>query len=172
MKLIKRITAVLLTLLLAFSFVLPAFAAEPEDKEDTALLSSQADDFVDDPESSENDASDDTVLTTEKAIKVALTAAKARFAAEGISTDISKTADVTKVRYDKKTGTYHIIIRAKRIYKYECNVAVKTLLGTQLGLPEDSVYTEQGKVASFFSQGAEKFSYFFIRLFGKDGPKN
>lgn len=189
----KKIISLIMALLLASSFILPAFAAEDEfvadvlmatpDENTTPDVDEMPDsDLADTPDIAEDLIGEDDsaaaesegsskVLTTDRAIKVALTAAKSHFATKGISTEITKTSDVTKVKYDKKSGSYHIIIRAKRIYKYECDVVVKSFLGSELGLPENSVFTQQGKIGAFFSQGAEKFSYFFIRLFHNDGPK-
>ena len=110
------------------------------------------------------------LFNKDKAIKAALTAAKARFATEGVSLSVSSEAIVTKVRYDADKNSYSVTVRAQRIYKYECDISVRNVFGTELGMPENSQYTEQGKVRAFFGQLFEKAAYFFIGIFGKDEP--
>lgn len=161
MKSIKRITAVFLSLLTILASVFFVDAA----KENKPAGEEKAVEKVE-----ESVASVDRKFDKERAVTAALTAAKARFAVEKIDIDTISTATVTKLKYNKKDSSYSVTVRAKRIHKYECRLSVKNFLGAQIGLPEDSTYEKCGKVSSFFGQGFEKISYFFIRLFNMDEP--
>lgn len=187
MKITKKIVSLLLALTMLFAVSVTAFAAESDGNEAPDIIGElagavdgllgSASDVADSATGVVGDivdtltSSDKKQLTPEKASNVAMTAAKAKYAIEGISSDITKDAVVTKVKYDKSNGAYYIVIRADYIYKYECKVTVTSILGNELGVPEDSIFTEQGKVAGFCGQIFEQICYFFIRLVGMDAPK-
>lgn len=141
---IKKLTAVLLVILTVFSLMIPVFAA---------------------------DSSDDKKITTEKAIKIALAAAKAKYAIEGIPSDVTEKATVTKIKYNKGTSSYDVTVRADRVYKYTCTVSVKNFLGAELGVPENTNYIKKNAVSGFFGQLGERIAYFFIKLFRMDEAK-
>lgn len=169
MKKAKSLICIFIALLLTLTIFIPVFAVSEKDKStEVPAPAPQEEGSVSD--SAEKPAGK-LKVTTEKAKNIALTAAKSKYAIEGISADISDSADVTKLKYNKKSGSYAVTIRAKRIHKYTCEISVKQFLGAEIGMPENSEYVLQGKVSAFFGQGAEKFSYFFIKLFGQDGPK-
>lgn len=176
MKKTKSLISVFIALLLTLSICTPALAAS--DSKDTATES-----FVEaiaPTPQQENETSDtETVsasdqnlkVTAEKALNLALTAAKSKYAIEGVSGDVAAKAVVTKLKYNKKSGSFAVTIRADRVNKYTCDISVKKFFSAEIGMPENSEYVHQGKIAAFFCQGAEKFSYFFIRLFKQDGPR-
>lgn len=163
MKNIKKIIAVCLSLLTIFTsafFVGAAKKNKPAGVEKAVEKVEEG-----------NASADKKLFNKERALTAALTAAKARFAVEKIDTDTISVATVTKLKYNKKDSSFSVTVRAKRIHKYECRLSVKNFLGTEVGIPEDSTYKKQGKIPSFFGQGFEKISYFFIRLFNMDEVK-
>lgn len=141
MKKFKKFIAAFLALVFAISLAVPAFAA--------GLLTFD-----------KNDAE-----------KTALTAAKAKYAIEGVSTDTISTAKLTKMSYSKSDSTFKCTVRADRVHKYTCEIKVNKVLGAELALPDNTQYVEQNVVAAFFGQFFEGVAYFFIKLVGADGPK-
>ena len=166
MKITKKIISLSISALMLISFALPVCAEKKTDSVNDAPASEKVLSAAESEKSPENN--EDKKFTKEDAEKVALTAAKAKYATEGVSGDIAGEATVTKMKYNKDSGEYSVTVRAKRIYKFKCDVSVKNVLGMELGVPENTEFTEQGKIGAFFGQGFEKISWFFIRILGKD----
>lgn len=164
MKTMKKIISVFLSLLIISTVAFSAAAEKKEKKNPDNETQT-----VEEAEKSKD--TDSKKFTKEKAAAAALTAAKSRYASEGLDIDTISRAVVTKLKYSKKDSSFYVTVRAKRIYKYECQISVKNFLGAEIGLPEDSAYEKCGKLSSFFAQIFEKISYAFIRLFNMDEVK-
>ena len=175
---IKRFISLILSVILIFTISLPVFAAEEpvdvqaesDSKSTTSVLGSLADGFSD-ALGNALSASAGKKFDAEKAVNAALAAAKSRFGTEGVSSDIVTKAVVSKMKYSKSAGSFDVTVRAGFVHKYTCTLTVKTFLGAEIGMPDDSEYTRQGIIPAIIGFGFEKVSYFFIRLIGADGPK-
>lgn len=180
----KKVISIILCFLLISLTAIPAFAAEDgavllaapdsadaENDGETNVLEELAGAAQEALDSVTIDKEGGVKFTKEKAGTTALTSAKAKFAIEGVSADIAEKAVITKMKYNKKSNTYSVTVRANRVHKYVCTIKITNILGNELGMPDDSEYTKHNALSGFFGQGCEKFSYFFIRLFKGDGPK-
>lgn len=139
----KRLISAFLAVLMLFTLALPVFAKGETTASDS---SSAANDF---------DFAD--------AEKVSLTAAKSKMILEGLANDVASKAVVTKVSYDKDSGSYTAVVRTEYKYKYTCHISTNEILGKTIGFIADSDFSEQNIVRGFLGQAFEKLAYFFIK---------
>lgn len=192
MNSLKKFLAVFLSVLMIFMLSAPAYASEGSEgdsssaqtmepaessgknetkketeketvKETETKKESEAQTEPSTEESQEQSGSD---FSWEKAASIAVTAAKSKMILEGLTTEITDKAAVTRITYDKDAGTYKAVIRSQFKHKYICKIATSEVLGKTIGYLADSEYQEQNVVRGFFGWLFEKIAFFFIKLFG------
>lgn len=137
----KKILSFTLTILMLFTFMLPAFATEA-----ATDTKEEADKF--------------TYLDAERS---ALASAKSKFIMEGLTNEEAAGAVVTKVGYDKETELYSATVRVGNKHKYTCTISVSDIFGKELGFVGDGVYVQQNAVWGFICKQFEKLGYFFFK---------
>lgn len=143
----KKLLSLTLTLLMLFSFMLPAFA-------ETTVADTTAATETENKEEGFN---------YEDAARTAVTAAKSKFIIDGLSNEEASLAQVTKMSYDEGENTYNVTVRSGNKHKYTCTVSVGNVFGKELGFVGDGEHIQQNAVWGFICKQFEKLSYFFFR---------
>lgn len=152
----KKFLSLTLTLLMLFSFMLPAFAEEAvTDTQDTTVAETSE-------ETSDKKEEGDT-FTYKDAASAALVAAKSKYIIEGLSNEEAGKAVVTKVSYDEDEKLYSVTVRTGNKHKYTCTVSVSAVFGKELGFVGDGTYTQQNVIWGFICKQFEKLSYYFFK---------
>lgn len=145
----KKLLSLTLTLLMLFSFMLPAFATGDTTAADTTAAT-------------EADKKDEG-FNYEDAGRAAVAAAKSKFIIDGLSAEEANLAEVTKMSFDEEENIYSVTVRSGNKHKYTCTVSVSKVFGKELGFAGAGEHVEQNVVWGFICKQFEKLSYFFFK---------
>ncbi|MBR2316194.1 MAG: hypothetical protein IKA56_06070 [Clostridia bacterium] len=145
----KKLLSLTLTLLMLFSFMLPAFASGDTTAADTTAAT-------------EADKKGDA-FNYEDAGRAAVAAAKSKFIISGLSAEEANLAGVTKMSFDEDENVYTVTVRSGNKHKFTCTISVSKVFGKELGFAGNGEYAEQNVVWGFICKQFEKLSYYFFK---------